>query len=573
MALRGFFARHHIASTAAAPAVLGLAAAITAWVAFTPSTTTIDTELTASTTECHDMVTVSIAGRGDTPGEQVPRLVDADNNALPAALSTDYSSHWVDPVVNAPAAVNTALDPQAYAAVYIAYPANMDSYESAVATGVTNTETVMREIRRSCPDTRFSVVGYSEGADVARRVAQDIGHQDPTTHYEIVDPANVVGVVIFADAGRAVGQGPFPGAQNPFQNPDGFDTRYQSGSTPASGAGAVTGTGGDDFGALAGRVAAFCSDGDLTCAAPQNISLLQLAVNVGRQLNIDSLQEDGLTPASGQDVAGALGRIGFAAFNEIRSQPGWMRSDQTFLDVLLQVSDPAYRPGEAATAPAQADSIAAEQMSPLAYLPQKVFNEIVGLIVTNQNTIPVVLSDPYQLTLGPDVGHHFDYWRDTADGKPLTSAEYAAQWLTRLAEQARDGEPVVTPAKPTTTIPVADPTSTTQATDPVPTDSTETSEDPMTAQLVAEPPAGTPPVEGAPVGTPPAGIPSVEGTPAGAPPVGGVPAGGALTEGAPAGGVPVEGTPSAVPTPSVTTPTASAEARSASTRPSPTPTP
>ena len=34
------------------------------------------------------------------------------------------------------------------------------------------------------------------------------------------------------------------------------------------------------------------------------------------------------------------------------------------------------------------------------------------------------MNDPYGLTLGPDVGHHFDYWRDSdaANGKPLTSA-------------------------------------------------------------------------------------------------------------------------------------------------------
>ena len=61
------------------------------------------------------------------------------------------------------------------------------------------------------------------------------------------------------------------------------------------------------------------------------------------------------------------------------------------------------------------------------------------------------MSDPYQMTLGPDVGHHFDYWRDAdaANGKPLTSAQYAAAWLTYLAQQAKDGKPVDTTAKPT----------------------------------------------------------------------------------------------------------------------------
>ncbi|WP_330251617.1 cutinase family protein [Nocardia sp. NBC_00565] len=449
MALREFFARHRMASAVAAPAVLGVAAVVAASLALTSSPQTRDTQLTSSVTECHDMVTISVAGRGDTPVAGTTKLlVDANGAELPAALSGDHSSEWVDPVVNAPA---NAVEPGSYAAVYIAYPANMASYEDAVNTGVANTEQVMREIAQACPDTKFSIVGYSEGADVVRRVAMTVGHQeaDKDGGYGIVDPANVVGVVILADAGRTAGDGPFPGAQDP-NHPDGFDQQYQNGANPTPGQGALPGTSGD-FGALNGKIASFCSDGDLTCSAPQNISLLQLAVNVGRQLNVDALERDGLTPATGQDVAVTLGNIALAAFADIQSQPNWMQSNETFLQVLLRVSDPAYKPGATPTTPAKADSIATNDMSSLAYLPQKVFNEIVGLIVTNQNTIPVIMSDPYQQTLGPNhTGHHFDYWHDAnaADGKPLTSAEYAAAWLTHLAQQAQAGKTVDTTAKP-----------------------------------------------------------------------------------------------------------------------------
>ncbi|WP_040783289.1 cutinase family protein [Nocardia pneumoniae] len=450
MAFREFFARHRIASAVVAPAVLGVTAVVAASWALTSTPHTEDTHLTASVTECHDMVTISVAGRGDTPVEGTTKmLVDANGNALPAALSGDHSSEWVDPVVNAP---GDAVDPGSYAAVYIAYPANMASYEDAVTTGVANTERVMREIAQACPDTKFSIVGYSEGADVVRRVAMQIGHQEPGQdgEYGIVDPADVVGVVILADSGRSAGDGPFPGAKDPFGSPDGFDQQYQNGANPVPGQGALPGTSGD-FGALNGKVASFCSDGDLTCSAPENISLLQLVVNVGRQLNVDALEKDGLTPATGQDVAVVLSRIALAAFADIQSQPNWMQSDETFLQVLLRVSDPAYKPGEPPKTPAKAEAISTNAMSPLAYLPQKVLNEIIGLILTNQNTIPVIMSDPYQLTLGPNhTGHHFDYWHDAdpANGKPLTSAEYAAAWLTHLAQQAQAGEPVDPTAKP-----------------------------------------------------------------------------------------------------------------------------
>ncbi|QIS06963.1 cutinase family protein [Nocardia brasiliensis] len=450
MAFREFFARHRIASAVAAPAVLGVAAAVAATFALTSSPQTRDTQLTTSVTECRDMVTISVAGRNDTPVAGTTRLLlDAEGKELPAAMAGDHNSEWVDPVVNAP---NGQVDPGSYAAVYIAYPANMATYEDAVNAGAANTEQVMREISKACPDTKFSIVGYSEGADVVRRVAQKIGHQEAGQDgtYGIVDPDDVLGVVILADAGRGAGDGPFPGAKDPFANPDGFDQKYQNGKNPVPGQGALPGTSGD-FGKLNGKIASFCSDGDLTCAAPENISLLQLVVNVGRQINVDALERDGLTPATGQDVAVVLGRIAMTAFADIAANPNWMKSDETFLQVLLKVSDPAYKPGQPSTTPVKADAIAADDMSPLAYLPQKILNEIVGLIVTNQNTIPVVLSDPYKLTLGPDhTGHHFDYWKDAdpANGKPLTSAEYAAAWITHLAKQAQEGKQIDKNAKP-----------------------------------------------------------------------------------------------------------------------------
>lgn len=473
MAIHGFLGRHRIAMRVITPIALGVVLlVILAWALWSAPPRTIDTALTASTTDCHDMVTLSIAGRGDTPRPGTTKmLVDADGRELPAASADDYVSTWIDQASSAPL---TEVESGSYAAMYIAYPADMASYENAVTTGVANTESVIKAIRASCPDTKFAIVGYSEGADVARRVAMNVGHQeaDADGEYGIVDPANVVGVVILADAGRADGQGPFPGAENPFTNPDGFDLEYQNGTSPVPGQGVLPGTGGADFGALAGRIASFCSDGDLTCAAPQNISLLQLVVNVGRQLNVDALEREQLTPATGMDVATVLSRIALDAFAHIQSQPDWMRSDETFLEVLLEVSDPSYTrptaappsqtpaPDDAAdeasdsdiSAPGSGgeDSIAAETMSPLAYLPQKLFREIVGLIVTNQNTIPVIMNDPYQLTLGPDVGHHFDYWRDAdqAIGRPLTSADYAAAWLIHLAKQAQNGQQVDPAAKP-----------------------------------------------------------------------------------------------------------------------------
>nr|WP_232851153.1 cutinase family protein [Nocardia acididurans] len=432
----------------AGPAALGVVAIVGATLILTTSEqkpTIADPALVASVTECRDMVTISVAGRNDSPQSgQVKMLVDANGNELPAALSDDYQSRWLDPVANAP---KDAVGGD-YAAVYISYPANMATYEDAVNTGVTNTKEVMRQISAACPDTRFSIVGYSEGADVVRRVAMDIGDDQAGTNgkYETADPDKVVGVVMFADAGRGAGEGPFIGATDP-NRPDNYGQTL--GGTAASGQGALADTNGG-FGKLNGKIASFCSERDQTCSVPQNISLIQLAANVGRQINVDALQNEGLTPATGQDVATVLAATGFSAFQYIQSNPNWWTSNETFLDVLLKVSAPNYKPGEAGSAVTKADSISTDEMSPLAYLPQKVFNEIVGLIMTNTNTIPVIMSDPYQQTLGEGTGAHFDYWRDAdpANGKNQTSAEYAAAWLTHLAKQAQAGVPIETKSQP-----------------------------------------------------------------------------------------------------------------------------
>nr|WP_232433578.1 cutinase family protein [Rhodococcus sp. AW25M09] len=441
--------RARVALSAFAIGALGAGVVVAApW-----STSTTSTEASielVSTATCYDMVSIAIGGRGDTPREGVKWLTTPDGERLPAAMSGDYSSDWIDQVVRAPN--NGNVVPDSYAAVYVEYPADMASYENAVQTGVTNSQTIMKSITASCPKTRFAIVGYSEGADVARRTAMEVGNQvaDADGQYGIVDPSQVVGVVILADAGRVAGEGPFPGADNPFGNPDGFDTKYQNGSSAVSGQGALPGTSGG-FGALDGRVASFCSEGDLTCALPENTSLLHLAANLGRQVNADALEKDNLTPATGADLALALGRIAVNAFNDIASQPNWMQSDETFLDVLIKVSEPNYKPGTVTTpvsaeVDGEQEPIETGQMVDMVYLPQKIFREITGFLSSNQNTVAVVMNDPYGLTLGPGSGHHFDYWRDAdvANGKPLTSAQYAGAWLTELLEEANKGEPVKT---------------------------------------------------------------------------------------------------------------------------------
>lgn len=451
---RGPANRRRLATSAVAFVSLG-ALAVGAAVLTTSTLTTSDAEVElASTATCYDMVSIAVGGRGDTPSNgETKMLTLPDGTLLPAALAGDFQSDWIDQMVGAP---KSAVKDGSYAAVYIDYPANLATYESAVDTGVANTQTVMKAIVASCPNTRFAIVGYSEGADVTRRTAMEIGNQTAGADgkYGIVDPSQVVGVVILADAGRTDGQTAFPGSQS-GTNPDGFDTKYQNSNTGPAGAGALPATSGS-FGALDGKVASFCSEGDLTCSMPKNTSLLHLAANVGRQLDIDSIQRDNtITPATGVDMAMVLGRIAVAAFSDIASQDNWLAGDETFLEVLIKVSEPGYTPADPTTkvsAKTDTEAVTDEDDAPLpaenavnlAYLPSKIAKEVIGFIGSNTDTIPVAMNDPYGQTLGPGSGHHFDYWRDSdaSNGKPLTSAQYAAAWLTQLAKDAQAGKPI-----------------------------------------------------------------------------------------------------------------------------------
>ncbi len=174
-----------------------------------------------------------------------------------------------------------------YAAFYIEYPpAHMASYEDAVEAGVDNTQSVMQAIRAECPpDTQFAIVGYSEGADVARRAAMEIGNQTPnadartTSSTRIPWSASSSSPTPDAPPARArsppVRATPLPQSRRlrpriPVRehqrrrqrHRDRYQRRVRR---------------------LDGKIASFCSDGDFTCdAPPENIALIQLAANVGR---------------------------------------------------------------------------------------------------------------------------------------------------------------------------------------------------------------------------------------------------------------------------------------------------
>ncbi|MGW6728767.1 cutinase family protein [Nocardia sp. NPDC055029] len=160
-----------------------------------------------------------------------------------------------------------------------------ESYQVSVTGGKDRLSQTLSDKAAECPSTRFALVGYSQGSHVVSKVAHEIGQGSGPLSAD-----RVAAVAMFADPTRAEGAQTFPGAsQNAPSSVPGTsgDAVAALGQVTQSGA-----TGGGispdadktpSFGTLTGRVASFCSAGDLACDAPQKAPLMQAVANISGQ--------------------------------------------------------------------------------------------------------------------------------------------------------------------------------------------------------------------------------------------------------------------------------------------------
>ncbi|MGW0252505.1 cutinase family protein [Nocardia goodfellowii] len=179
---------------------------------------------------------------------------------------------------------------------YIAYPASFggalgtgggtEPYVHSAGAGLAALTATAAQIAADCPSTALALVGYSQGAQVISSFAEEVGAgRGP------VAPDRVAGVALFSDPARAPGSPVIPGRPGQL-TPDpapGTNGAAVSGvaitSASASGGGIAT-TSGVDYGALTGRVADICAEGDLSCAAPDRAALLRLAAQIAAQADL-----------------------------------------------------------------------------------------------------------------------------------------------------------------------------------------------------------------------------------------------------------------------------------------------
>ncbi|GAA1630587.1 hypothetical protein GCM10009764_61800 [Nocardia ninae] len=186
-----------------------------------------------------------------------------------------------------------AAEPERVDRAYVPYeagfggavPGGQVPYSQSVTGGLQQLRTMTQSVIDRCQDTRLAFVGYSQGAHIASLFAQEIGRGESP-----VPADRIAGVALLADPTRYPGAPLFPGAAGK-RAPDPAPGTVSTGlaalqAQPAPAAGGGIGPLRDlapDFGALTGRVASFCIDGDLACDSPANAPILHMITNIAGQ--------------------------------------------------------------------------------------------------------------------------------------------------------------------------------------------------------------------------------------------------------------------------------------------------
>lgn len=200
---------------------------------------------------CADLDVIAIPGTWETSDHGLPAgnpgMLGAVTHDLPSAVHADYVP---------------------YAAT--AFPWETKVYGASKAEAISNASRMIEETAAQCPDTRFAIIGYSQGADAAGDLAARIGHGDGA-----VPAGRVAGVGLISDPSRS--------------------TLDHLVGPPVVG----NGSGGarlGGFGALSSSVRTFCAEGDLYCAAPPGDFVTRLAGYLVQQSGTGSSQPDVYQP-------------------------------------------------------------------------------------------------------------------------------------------------------------------------------------------------------------------------------------------------------------------------------------
>ncbi|MGW4247665.1 cutinase family protein [Nocardia sp. NPDC004722] len=218
-------------------------------------------------------------------GESSPDAAPTTDTGMLSTVFTPFMAEAQDAKVNVERA-------------YIPYDASFGgmgpstattNYQTSVNDGLTALTSKVSQIASSCASTVIALTGYSQGAHVVSMLAQKIGAGSGP-----IPAAKIAGVALFGDPTRNSGASTFPGAPGratpePVPGTSGAAVGSVAAVNDLGASGGGIGPQRDiatSYGDLTGRVASFCSPGDLACDAPDNAALLRTVANVAGQVEI-----------------------------------------------------------------------------------------------------------------------------------------------------------------------------------------------------------------------------------------------------------------------------------------------
>jgi hypothetical protein len=163
----------------------------------------------------------------------------------------------------------------------------LDPYVVSVTDARNQLDAAAEQVAETCPATMIAGIGYSQGAQAMSLFARDVG-----AGVGPVAPDRIAGIALYAHPDRAPDAPMFPGrpgqaVPDPAPGTNGAAVSAVQISNPPAGGGGI-GDGATSYGALTGRVADICTDGDLACSAPGRAALLRVGAEIAAQADLRS---------------------------------------------------------------------------------------------------------------------------------------------------------------------------------------------------------------------------------------------------------------------------------------------
>ncbi|MFI6041967.1 cutinase family protein [Nocardia sp. NPDC051321] len=177
---------------------------------------------------------------------------------------------------------------------YIAYSAGFGGvvpgggaapYSVSVAEARHQLDAAVTQIAEACPTTMIAGIGYSQGAQAVSSFAADVGAGAGP-----IGPDRIAGIALYSSPDRAPDAPVFPGrpgqiTPDPAPGTSGGAVAGVAITNPAASGGGIA-DGHTGYGALTGRVADICTDGDLACSAPDRAALLRVGAEIAAQADL-----------------------------------------------------------------------------------------------------------------------------------------------------------------------------------------------------------------------------------------------------------------------------------------------